>query len=80
MYMLNYIFSDKTAIESIIYNVPRVCQTHGTFIGHDAWAASLGELLLNVKIEYIALSWRKKFTSNCGSDLTMAELGTAHQV
>ena len=78
--MLNYIFLDKTAIESITYNVPRVCQTLGTFIGHDAWAASLGELLLNVKIEYIALSWRKKFTSNCGSDLTMAELGTAHQV
>ncbi len=56
MYMLNYVFLDKTAIESIIYNVPRVCQTLGTFIGHDAWAASLGELLLIVKTQYIPLS------------------------
>ena len=53
MYMLNYVFLDKTAIESIIYNAPRVGQTVGTFIGNDAWTTSLGELLLNVQIEYM---------------------------
>ena len=49
------VFLDKTAIESIIYNAPRVGQTVGTFIGNDAWTTSLGELLLNVQIEYIPL-------------------------
>ena len=55
MYMLNYIFSDKTVIESIIYNVPRVCQTLGTFIGHDARPTRLGGVF-NVKIERVFLA------------------------